>query len=128
MASIGLAQDQKTDKELLDSLIKNDPFFRALDSIGKPGSYGLINVAVGNRLFSTRNNQLNTLEEDSRIILTPSIGYYHKSGIGLSLAANLLTEDKKTAFYQYSISPSYDLVTHNKVTAGLSYTRYFECD
>ncbi len=119
------AQDEKTDRQLLDSLIKFDPLLRSLDSLQKPVSYGLVSLTFGNKLFSNRNNQVNVLQEGNKFVVTPSLGYYHKSGIGLNVAANLFSENSKTAFYQYSITPSYDYLTNENFDAGLSYTRYF---
>lgn len=125
MAGSSFGQDAKSDKALLDSILKNDPLFQQLDSIDVATSTALVGIGLGNKLFSSRNNQLNILQEENKLILTPSLGYYHRSGFGLSLSANLLNEKNKTAFYQFSISPSYDLLTNKNFDAGISYSRYF---
>jgi hypothetical protein len=117
------SQQPKTDKELLDSLLANDPLLRELDSMTNSTSYGLVSVGFGNKIFSMRNNTLNTLQGDARLVVTPSLSYFHKSGLGLSASGSMFNDTGKFAFYQYSITPSFDYIRKN-FSAGISYTRY----
>src|SRR5829696_5103072 len=62
-----------------------------LDSAYKPTSYVFVNLGIGNRLFSIRNNALNAKQSvTSTVIYTPSLGYYHKTGFSIIGGASLL--------------------------------------
>ena len=83
---------------------------------------------MGNRTFSIKNNSLNAQEATTRTLsITPTLGYYHKSGLGLSATGFLANLGNSFHFYQYAVTPSYDYISH-KFSAGISYTRYFGKD
>jgi hypothetical protein len=111
---------------VMDSLMNGFDAF--LDSLARPKSFFTVSVGIGNRTFSIKNNSLNTQEATTdNLSLTPAIGYYHKSGLGLSITGFLSTLNDKLSFYQYAITPSYDYISR-KISAGVSYTRYFGKD
>lgn len=111
---------------VMDSLMKGFDAF--VDSLSQPKSFVSVSVGVGNRSFSIRNNSLNTQESTTdKLSLLPSVGYYHKSGWGISVAGFLSTLNDKLDFYQYAVTPSYDYIG-DKITAGISYTRYLGKD
>ena len=122
------SQKNPSDKAILDSLKKNDELIKLLDEIDKPSSYFKIDVAVGNRLFSIRNNSLNALEDDNKLVITPALSYFNKSGFGISFATFLLNDSGKTSLFQSSLTPSYEYQTGKKIYAAASYTRYFVKD
>lgn len=93
------------------------------DTSGKV-SYFKVAAGVGNQLLSIHNKALNASESVNGIIFTPSIGYFHKSGLGLSLQGYLLSDSGSTNFYQTSITPSYEYEGNN-VAFGISYSHYF---
>ena len=97
-----------------------------LDSTDEPTSYLVANVSVGNRLFSEKNNALNANQSSTNLLVySPSLGYAHKSGLGLTVGANLLNDINGFGVNQYSISPSFDLADNKNIAFGISYTRYF---
>jgi hypothetical protein len=111
---------------VMDSLMKGFDAF--VDSISQPRSFFSVSIGVGNRSFSIKNNSLNTQESTTnQLSLLPSVGYYHKSGLGLSVSGFLSTLNNKLTLYQYAITPSYDYIS-DKLTAGISYTRYLGKD
>ncbi len=121
------AQDSTINKD--DSLALND-LMGLLHAADRPSSYVSINAGIGNRLFSQRNNAINSKQTStSTLIYSPSVGYYHKSGVSLSAGVNLLNDPAKgfTAS-QFSISPAFDLLGNKYVSAGISYARYFVND
>jgi hypothetical protein len=125
-----IAQDSKLDSlfikgdstRIMDSLMKD--FMSFVDSIAAPKSFLSINLGVGNRSFSVNNNSLNAQESSTKVLsFTPSIGYYHKSGLGISITGFVSAIGNNPELYQYAITPSYDYIS-KKLSAGISYTRY----
>lgn len=130
----GFAQKSKIDSlfakgdttAVMDSLMNGFDAF--LDSALQVKSFFLLSAGVGNRTFSIKNNSLNTQESQTdRLSFTPAIGYYHKSGLGISVTGFVSTLHNKLDFYQYAITPSYDYISE-KISAGISYTRYMGKD
>ncbi|MEP7254069.1 MAG: hypothetical protein ABI683_16860 [Ginsengibacter sp.] len=119
------AQVIPSDKEIMDSLLANDAFLKMLDKMDAPQSYFRINMAVGTRLFSGNNKAAQSLDNKRQLVLTPSAGYFHKSGLSASVAGYLLNENSSLNFYQYAISPSYSYTKSKAVSSLLSYTHYF---
>ena len=111
---------------VLDSLLKD--FDNYLDSISKPKSFFSFNVGIGNGYFSFENKNSVYLTNSQRLIVTPSAGYYHKSGLGITTTGYLLLDSEKSQFYQFSVTPSYDFIGSRKVGFGFAFTRYFEKD
>ena len=101
-----------------------------LDSILAPRSYFLANVAVTESYF---NYQIaNRIFAQKKLVFSPTVGYYHKSGPGITLSGSLARPDYRKeqdfGFYQYAITPSYDFIQSRKWTAGVSYTRFITKD
>ena len=120
------AQVSPSDKQIMDSLIQNDEFLKMLDKLDDAKSYFRINVGIGNRLFSGNNKAVQNLDGQNQLVFTPSLGYFHKSGLSLFFAAYLLNEDNKFNFYQYAISPSYAYSKGKIADALISYIHYFK--
>jgi hypothetical protein len=110
---------EKDSIEILNQLMS------MLDSSDKPSSNFFVNVGIGNRLYSVKNNAMNAYQSSSKIIYSPSVGYAHKSGLGVSVGANLLNEGSGVAVSQYAISPSFELMGNPNIDFGISYTHYF---
>lgn len=88
-------------------------------------SYFEVATSFGNSYFSAKNKSLNAKGQPSVFLITPSVSYYHKSGLGLTASAYLINLGDSSGFYQYSLSPSYQLTNNDKLDATVSYTRYF---
>ena len=126
ITSIGQTTDTTFDQGFDSTLVLKE-LMNLLDSIKTPTSYLSLEASVGNRIFSVHNNRLNAAQSSiSTLVYTPSIGYFHKSGLSLSAAACLLNDkDKGFGPSQYSIMPSYDLLNNDAVGFSFSYTHYF---
>ncbi len=126
----GMALHAQTDpnKTALDSLLKDDAFARLLlDSLSPDPAKSTVDISIGfgNRLFSLNNKTLTAEQSDVRkLIITPTLSYFHKSGFGLSLSTFLGRDSNKLRVFQSAITPSYDYLSE-KFAAGISYTRYF---
>jgi hypothetical protein len=110
---------------VIDSLMAG--FDDYLDSALAPKSFFSASLALGNRTFSLQNNALNTQSTATGLSYTPAVGYYHKTGIGISATAFITDVNKKIQPYQHSLTPSFDMIG-NKFSTGISYTRYFAKD
>jgi hypothetical protein len=119
-------QINPSDKQILDSLLKNDEMLKMINNYDKASGYFRINIGVGNKLYGNQNKAITSLQNNSQFVMSPSVGYYHKSGFGISLKGDLFSENNKTDFYQYAIAPSYEYTNGKVADASLYYTHYFE--
>ncbi len=109
----------------IDSLKELDMILNLLDSKNNPPSYFDINVGIGNKFFSQKNNSVNaTQSQVNKLYYTPSLGYHHKTGFGISITPFLANDNGAVKIYQTALSPSYDYVGKS-ISASISYTHYF---
>ncbi len=109
---------------ILDSLLKD--FDTYLDSLAGRKSFFMVNTAVGTGFFSFNDKNTVTVNTERKLIFSPSAGYFHRSGLGISASGYALM-NKGVNFYQFSISPSFDYIK-KRFSAGIAYTRYFTKD
>lgn len=110
---------------IMDSLMED--FEKFIDSVSAPKSFFSADIGFGNRTFSINNNALNTQSTSNSLSILPSLGYYNKSGLGISISGFAANYKKGMEFYQFAITPSYDY-DGDKIAAGVSYTHYFAKD
>ena len=109
-----------------DALLSELEIF--LDSLLKPRSYFLASVSATPGYFNFTEKNNTRLLILKKLIYTPTIGYYHKSGLGLGFSGNLIDDEKHLNLYQFGITPSIDFLHNRKLIGGFSYTRYFTKD
>ena len=124
--TLGLAAQETQlsaeDKAALDSMFQNDEFIKMINQKSDT-SYFEISAGVSNGVFSIKNNSLNASQATtSKLFYTPSLGYIHKSGFGISVTGFLAADQGALKFFQYAISPAYSY-TNKKFAWGVSYTR-----
>ncbi|MEO5562891.1 MAG: hypothetical protein ABIR18_05635, partial [Chitinophagaceae bacterium] len=118
-----LAIDTSMDYEgLMDELVS------FLDSILAPRSYLLVSASGSNSYFNYKNNSGSRIDTKTQLVLSPTIGYYHKKGPGITVSGNLARNPKQYQLYQYYITPSFDFIQSQKWIGGVSYTRYITKD
>ncbi len=115
-----------SDQKIMDSLLQNDELMKMINGLGENQTYFRINAGIGNRLFTERNKAVENLQTNNQLVFTPSVGYFHKSGLGVSFTAYLFNQNNKTDFYQYALSPSYSYSKGKWISATVSYTHYFK--
>ena len=93
---------------VIDSLMKD--FDKFLDSVSAPKSFFHVSMAAGTGIFSFENKNSVFLTSEKKLILSPSVGYFHKTGLGLSATAYMINEDSRLSFYQYVFTPSFDVI------------------
>ena len=99
-----------------------------LDSLLAPRSFFLISPTAGSGYFNYPNTTTNKIESKKRPVFTPTIGYYHKSGPGITLSGNLISDQQQLEMYQFSVAPSFDIIKNQNWIAGVSYVHYFTKD
>jgi hypothetical protein len=110
---------------VMDSLLQDLDKF--MDSLSAPKSFLALSLGVGTGFFSFEDKSSVFLSTRKKLIFSPSAGYYHRSGLGISATAFLIHDDDAINLYQVAFSPSYDLI-RKKLSTGISYTRYFSKD
>lgn len=111
--------------KVLDSLLED--FDDYLDSVLKPKSFFNVSVGVGTGVYSFEDKNSVYLNTEKKFVFLPSAGYYNKLGFGLSAMAFAMKDADKINFYQYAITPSYDVIKR-KYSTGFAYTRYIQKD
>jgi hypothetical protein len=106
-----------------ESLLNEMELF--LDSISAPHSYFLAGLSIGNGNFNFLNNESFSLDIKRKITYAPALGYYDKSGLGITALSSAVHDNNKLNLYQFSISPSYDYLRNRNLATGFSYTRFF---
>lgn len=99
-----------------------------LDSLLAPRSFFSVNLSAVKGYFNYKTDRPLQVDTRSRFIYSPSAGYFHKSGPGISATAFIVSEGRGLNLYQYSFTPSFDYLRNMDFAAGISYTRFFSSD
>ena len=112
-------------KSVIDSLMKDFDSF--LDSLSAPKSFFNVSAGIGTGIFSFEDRNSVFLTSRKKLIFSPSVGYYHKSGMGISGTGYMLNENHRLNFYQFVITPSFDVIKRSFST-GISFSKYLNKD
>ncbi|MDQ3843389.1 MAG: hypothetical protein M3342_05175, partial [Bacteroidota bacterium] len=127
--SSAIAQKNTPNNEI-DSLAYYTDLFNELesflDSLLTPRSMLLINVGAGNSFLNYESSA--ALRANQVITFFPSIGYFHKSGLGINAAATVVNDHGTINPYQLGLTASYDYLQKRTIIGGVSFTRYFTKD
>lgn len=118
--------NNKDSTAIIDSLLQD--FGKYMDSLSKPTSFFTVSAGIGSGYFSYENKNTFVLSTSQKPLLSPSAGYYHKTGLGLSATGFVLLDGANTSFYQVALTPSFDYLRSRNVSAGISFTKYFSRD
>ena len=116
--SLFMHSDAKT---VIDSLLKDFDSF--LDSLSEPKSFIILSAGIGSGIFSFEDKNSVFLTSQKKLIFSPSVGYYHKSGIGISGTGYILNDNNRLNLYQFVITPSFDVIKRN-LSTGVSFSKY----
>lgn len=121
-------------KEVISSdTINYDDLFQDfdafMDSILSPHSYflGSLSVVKGYYNFQTKNNS-SLIETSKKLNYSPTLGYYHKSGMGITSTGYIIHDGSNTNFYQFSVTPSFDYLHNKSFATGISFTKFITKD
>lgn len=118
---------------LSDTSIDYDALFQDfdafMDSILNPGSYFMASVSAAKGYYSSLvEGTFGEIESAKRMTYSPLLGYYDKSGVGLSATGYVANDGQNLNFYQLVISPSFDYLKNKNLAAGISYSRFITKD
>ncbi len=133
LLSFTVTQAQTTkSKEVVDSLIDYDALFSELDlffdSLYTPKSFAIINIGASNGFYNYRTNSGTSLTARKRLLINPSIGYFHKDGAGINVSGSMIKEETNINLYQVAATVSYDYLKNRKFSTGISLTHFFTKD
>jgi len=117
---------------LIDTSINYEDLFRDfdafMDSILTPRSYFLSSLSMGKGYYNFEGKSSFLLESSKKLTYSPTLGYYHKSGLGITANGYLVDDGNNMNLYQAAVSPSYDFLKDKRIATGFSYTRYLTKD
>ena len=136
MCNCGLIMAQKRDTvkvktikpvqtDIADYDLLFDELDDFLDSLLTPRSYTLVNMYAGSNFYDYAPSSTNTLENNRQLTLTPSIGYYSKTGFAVNATGNVVKEKSGWNPYQLAAALSYDYLKNFDFAAGVSATHFF---
>ena len=123
---------KKEDFSLIDTTIDYSELFQDfdefMDSILSPHSYFLLSVSANKVFYNLENKSDFEIITAKKMTYSPTIGYYHKSGLGITGNAYVVNDGKNTIMYQSGITATYDYFKNRALATGVSYTRFFTKD
>lgn len=96
-----------------------------LDSLTAPRNMFIVNVGVSTGFFNYHNQSSTQLITNNKLVISPSAGYFHKSGLGLTAGATAIKYGDGLNPFQYFLSPSLDYHGGSDFFTGISFIRYF---
>lgn len=122
----------KDNSFLIDTTLDYEQLFRDfdafMDSILSPNSYVLLSFSAGKGFYNFENKNTYQVTTLRKLTYSPTLGYYHKSGAGITANGYLADDGSKMNFFQAALSPSFDYLKNKRFATGLSYTRFFTKD
>jgi hypothetical protein len=116
----------------IDTSINYDDFFRDfdafMDSILSPDSYFLASLSLGKSYYNFETKSSSLIEPSKKLTYSPTLGYYHKSGFGLTTTGYIVNDETNMNFYQFSIAPSFDYLHNKSLATGISFTKFITKD
>ena len=120
------------DPPLLDTTLDYDLLFRDfddfMDSILSPRSYFLLSVSASKGFYNFENKSNYSVTTSKKLTYAPTLGYYSKTGLGLTLNGYAVDDGTQMNFFQAGITPSFDYLKNRNLAAGFAYTRFFTKD
>jgi hypothetical protein len=99
-----------------------------LDSLLMPRSYFLGSLSLSKGYFNYENKGASSIQTLKKFTYSPTMGYYHKSGFGITTTGYIVNDQNRLNFYQFSLIPSFDYLQNPKFATGISYSRFFTKD
>lgn len=126
------AETLKNTQGLIDTTINYDELFQDfdafMDSILSPHSYFLMSISAGKGFYNFEVKNSYDVTTSEKLTYSPTLGYYHKSGLGITATGYIVNDGSKTNLFQGGISPSFDFLKNKKFATGISYTKFFTKD
>lgn len=117
---------------LIDTTIDYGEIFQDfeafMDSILSPHSYFMANLSMGKGVYNFTTKSSSNITPIKKLTYSPTMGYFHKSGLGFAATGYVVDDGTKMNIYQGSLSPSFDYLKNKALATGISYTRFFTKD
>lgn len=127
-----ITPDKHKDDLLIDTTIDYDALYRDLDwfldSLLAPRSYFLASVSAGKGFYNYENKTTYDITTRQKLTYSPTLGYYNKSGLGITLNGYIIDDGAGMNYFQTAITPSFDYLKNKNLATGISYTRYITKD
>jgi hypothetical protein len=124
----------KTDSSIfaVDTSLDYDALFRDfdafMDSLLTPRSYSLLSLSVGKGYYNYSNKTEYSISTTQKLNYSPTIGYFHKGGLGIAATGYIVHDGENLNLYQAGITASFDYLQNRSIATGISYTRYITRD
>jgi hypothetical protein len=116
------------DVPVLDSTLNYDELFQDfdafMDSILSPHSYFLASVSFSKGYYNVQQKTNTIVESEKKLTYSPTLGYYHKDGLGITATGYILDDGTNMNFYQGAVTPSFDYLKNRTFATGISFTKY----
>ncbi len=119
----GLTSDTDFD---FDALFRDFDAF--MDSILTPRSYSVVSLSMGKGYYNYSNKATYAISTEQKLNYSPTLGYFHKGGLGISATGYIVHDGENLNLYQAGISPSFDYLKNRSIATGISYTRFLTRD
>ena len=120
------------DISIIDTTIDYEEFFQDfdafMDSILSPHSYFLASLAMSKGYYSFEGKSSSAIQTSKKLTYSPTLGYYHKGGLGITGTGYIVDDGTNMNFYQGAITPSFDYLKNKSLATGISYTKFFTKD
>ena len=120
------------DVAVIDTSIDYDELFRDfdafMDSILTPRSYLLVSLSAGKGYYNFESKSSSLITSSKKLTYSPTLGYYGKSGLGITSTGYIVNDEKNMNLYQGALTPSFDYLKNRNLATGFSYTRFFTKD
>lgn len=130
--SVDTAISPLKDISVLDTTLNYDELFQDfdafMDSILSPHSYFLASLSMNKGYYNFERKNSSLIETSKKLTWSPTLGYYHKGGLGITGTGYIVDDGVNMNFYQTAITPSYDYLKNKNFATGLSYTKFFTKD
>jgi hypothetical protein len=124
--------DAQKSKSSIDSTAYYNDLFNELDgfldSLTSSKNMWLVSIGAGNSFLNYQYASNQLLQADKKIIYSPSIGFFHKNGLGINLSSAIVKEGSDFVPFQYAVTGSYDYLKSNIFSTGISLSHFFTKD
>jgi hypothetical protein len=119
----------KKDIPVIDTSLNYDELFQDfdafMDSILSPHSYFLMSLSMTTGYYNFESKTNSTILAEKKLTYSPTVGYYDRSGLGITATAYIVDDGTNMNVYQGGLTGSYDFLENRSFATGLSYTKYF---
>ncbi len=93
-----------TDFSVIDTSIDYDELFRDfdafMDSILTPRSYFLSSLSLAKGYYNFESKSSSLITSSKKLTYSPTLGYYHKGGLGITATGYVVNDEKNLNLYQ----------------------------